>query len=433
MSKNWQYISNKRLECPPSANVGSLHISCGYLGNGDFGPTGPTGAPGGGGGGVTGPTGPTGDTGPTGPTGDTGPTGPTGDTGPTGPTGDTGAPGSIGVNGTYWSDYLFWNDVSFAWDIGSSEVHLGKNAGQTGQGISSVAIGDSAGQFNQGDKSVAIGYQAGYTGQGQNAVAIGHRAGYTGQHNNTIVLNASGSALDTQATDAFYVKHIRGLTGPNFLYYNDTTGEITHSNNNDYLLKTGGTMTGAILMNSTTQINLNNNPSDGNGARIYYDTTNKHTHIDTRGDALVFQLDSLANPTQPDEIINIQAEQTIIKNNLNVTGVIKYKSKNITANYTLEMDTPTTGDVEHVFICKGSGITIYLPDTNRLYWRSRWIIIKSGSNNNTTINFNGNTYEGQTGTMTLGAYRQASLYFDTDFGVGTIKDVWNITGQSNAP
>ena len=192
-------------------------------------------------------------------------------------------------------------------------------------------------------------------------------------------------------------------------------------------------MTGAILMNSTTQINLNNNPVNGNGARIYYDTTNKHTHIDTRGDAFIIQLDSLANPTQPDEKIRINSDDTIVKNNLNVTGVIKYKSKNITADHTLEMDTPTTGDVEHVFICKGSGITIYFPDTNKTYWRSRWIIIKSGSNNNTTINFNGNTYEGQTGVMNLGAYRQASLYFDTDFGVGTIKDVWNITGQSNAP
>ena len=311
MSKPWQNIGNNRLTCPPSANVGSLHISCGYLGNGDFGPTGPTGPSGGGGGGVTGPTGATGPTGPTGPT------------------------GSIGVTGTYWSDYLFWNNLTSTWDVGSSEVHLGKNAGQTGQGISSVAIGDSSGQFNQGEKSVAIGYEAGYTGQTLNSVAIGNNAGYfrqgetgtgntgntgnavaignlagefnqganavaigleagqtgqqqysvaigrqsgrygqnyeavaignlagntgqniygiaigsnagavdqgkysvaigrlagqTGQHDNTIVLNASGSALDTQATDAFYVKPIRGRTGPNFLYYDDNTGEITYS------------------------------------------------------------------------------------------------------------------------------------------------------------------------------------------------------------
>ena len=82
------------------------------------------------------------------------------------------------MTGNFWSDYLFWNNLTSKWDVGSSEVHLGKNAGQTGQGDFTVAIGDSAGQFNQGDRSVAIGYQAGYTGQTLNSVAIGNNAGY---------------------------------------------------------------------------------------------------------------------------------------------------------------------------------------------------------------------------------------------------------------
>ena len=223
------------------------------------------------------------------------------------------------MTGTYWSDYLFWNNLTSTWDVGSSEVHLGKNAGQfnqgeksvaigyeagyTGQTLNSVAIGNNAGyfrqgetgtgntgntgnavaignlagEFNQGANAVAIGLEAGQTGQqaysvaigrqsgrygqnyeavaignlagntgqniygiaigsnagadnqGQYSIAIGRLAGQTGQHDNTIVLNASGSALDTQATDAFYVKPIRGRTGPNFLYYDDNTGEITYS------------------------------------------------------------------------------------------------------------------------------------------------------------------------------------------------------------
>ena len=36
-------------------------------------------------------------------------------------------------------------------------------------------------------------------------------------------------ALNTQTTNAFYVRPIRGITGPNFLYYNNTNGEITYS------------------------------------------------------------------------------------------------------------------------------------------------------------------------------------------------------------
>jgi hypothetical protein len=246
MSKPWQQISNERLKCPPSAKVGSLHISCDYLGNGDFGPTGPT-----------------------------------------------GAPGSIGVTGSFWSDYLFWNDATYTWDVGSNKVHLGQNAGQfnqeantvaignlagntdqqqysvaigrqsgryrqqsqavaignvagntdqkthgiaiggnagaNNQGQHSVAIGRQAGGDNQRDHSIAIGREAGKTDQGTHSIAIGRQAGYIGQHDNTIVLNASGSALDTQATDAFYVKPIRGRTGFNSLYYDNNTGEITYS------------------------------------------------------------------------------------------------------------------------------------------------------------------------------------------------------------
>ena len=93
-----------------------------------------------------------------------------------------------------------------------------------------MAIGDSAGSQSQGQYSVAIGTKAGSQSQGQYSVAIGHQAGQTNQRKNTIILNASGVALDSTgpigATGAFYVKPIRGATGPYILVYNGN-GEIT--------------------------------------------------------------------------------------------------------------------------------------------------------------------------------------------------------------
>jgi hypothetical protein len=289
MSKNWQYISNKRLECPPSANVGSLHISCGYLGNGDFGPTGPT---------------PDGDcygdylywdnttnswavgsekinlgcgagqfnqgdksvaigyeAGFTGQTlnsvaignnaghyrqGDTG----TGNPGNTGNTGNAVAIGNSAGQFDQAANTVAIGNLAGQYEqqqysvaIGRQSGRYGQNyeavaignlAGNTGQNIYGIAIGSNAGAVNQGKYSIAIGREAGHTGSGQPgqgnyAVAIGYQAGYTNQHNNTIVLNASGNKLNTGATNAFYVKPIRNSPGPNSLYYDDNTGEISYS------------------------------------------------------------------------------------------------------------------------------------------------------------------------------------------------------------
>jgi hypothetical protein len=57
-------------------------------------------------------------------------------------------------SGTQYSDYLFWDNATSQWTLGSSTVHLGSNAGQTLQGASSVAIGPNAGQNIQGAGTV---------------------------------------------------------------------------------------------------------------------------------------------------------------------------------------------------------------------------------------------------------------------------------------
>jgi hypothetical protein len=85
-----------------------------------------------------------------------------------------------------------------------------------------MAVGYQAGQYTQGEGAIAIGTWAGRTNQGVYSVAIGYSAGQSNQHANTIVLNASGAALNTATSSAFYVSPVRTATaGSNrLLMYN---------------------------------------------------------------------------------------------------------------------------------------------------------------------------------------------------------------------
>ena len=107
------------------------------------------------------------------------------------------------TNGTQWSEYLFWNTISWAVGGGPTDnnrIHLGQNAGQTNQG--------------------------------SNAIAIGANAGVNNQHANSIILNATGSALNSASTNAFYVSPVRGpQTFSNTLYFNTSTNEIVYGPN----------------------------------------------------------------------------------------------------------------------------------------------------------------------------------------------------------
>ena len=238
-------------------------------------------------------TGPTGYTGPAGSATNTGATGPagsatnTGATGPTGYTGPTGPSGTISTVGTSWGDYLYWNNqVSPTdWTVGSGNITLGTNAGQTSQGSNSVALGFQAGNLYQGTQSIAIGYQAGYQTQqaysttvgyqsgyanqgtyavaigpqagyqsqgtyavafgfragwftqGANAVALGNLAGYLSQAANSIVINASGGSLNT-STSGFFVDPITSSASLNpLLMYNTTTKEILQHTTKTFVIQ----------------------------------------------------------------------------------------------------------------------------------------------------------------------------------------------------
>ena len=110
-------------------------------------------------------------------------------------------------------------------------IAIGTQAGQDTQSQKSIAIGSYAGMTSQGSESLAIGHNAGKVSQGNEAVAIGNEAAPASQHANSIVLNASGTALNTTQTGEFVVKPVRAVagalpTGFKQVAYNPTTGEF---------------------------------------------------------------------------------------------------------------------------------------------------------------------------------------------------------------
>ena len=188
-----------------------------------------------------------------------GPTGPTGMTGPTGPTGPTGSfsinlqNGEIlyynnGVTGdtnlTYLNNELTCDQrllfsTGFI-NIGANSgfnntnigsISIGDQAGVDGLNgaVSTLAIGSNAGNYLQGSSSIAIGLNAGNNLQGSNCIAIGENAGNVSQPNNTIILNAqTNTDLNGAQTGAFYVAPIRNFDGPQGVYYDTTSKEITY-------------------------------------------------------------------------------------------------------------------------------------------------------------------------------------------------------------
>jgi len=96
-------------------------------------------------------------------------------------------------------DYIYWNSTTATWVVGSQNVQLGGNAGKVGQGTNAVAIGSQAGSTGQYNYSIAIGKSAGQTGQGGvfgNSIAIGKNAGSNNQGQDAICIGAYTNVTD---------------------------------------------------------------------------------------------------------------------------------------------------------------------------------------------------------------------------------------------
>ena len=131
-------------------------------------------------------------------------------------------------------------------------ISIGAYAGQNNQGTGtstlgrSIAIGNHAGENFQRNQSIAIGDYAGNLSQGQYSIAIGLNAGLTSQASSSIILNASGNNLNSTGSGLF-IEPISNKTGPNVVFYDAGTKELSYSNQQFYI--SPGYVTAGLLTN----------------------------------------------------------------------------------------------------------------------------------------------------------------------------------------
>jgi len=124
-------------------------------------------------------------------------------------------------------------------------VAIGTNAGFNNlvnsnaiQATYAIAIGYFAGSLTQGTQSIAIGYLAGQSNQAKASIAIGTNAGVTSQNSNTIILNATGSVLNTATASACYINPIRTAVGTatGALSWDSTTGKVAQYSGKTFVI-----------------------------------------------------------------------------------------------------------------------------------------------------------------------------------------------------
>ena len=138
----------------------------------------------------------------------------------------------------------------------TNSIAIGYNAANLNQHSNAIAIGWEAGKTRQSTNTIAIGYKAGNSQQGSNAIAIGTSAGQTNQASNSIIINASATALDNTTVQGLFVKPIRAFPAASYLKYDNGSGEITYSADNNISV---GTLSRFLLVgNSVGRIVVTN-------------------------------------------------------------------------------------------------------------------------------------------------------------------------------
>jgi hypothetical protein len=145
-----------------------------------------------------------------------------------------GDPGSLALLTTGGNNVAVGYGTLDAVTSGSGNVAVGHDAGSAlTTGIRNVSIGrEACKNATNIDNSICIGFRAGYnaTTTGDNSIAIGNSAGFTTLSDNVIILNASGSTVNSTGSNRFYVKPIRNSsTSAQLLYYDSASNEIVYA------------------------------------------------------------------------------------------------------------------------------------------------------------------------------------------------------------
>ena len=230
---------------------------------------------------------------------------------------------------------------------GTQCVAIGYNSGKNIQSSHAIAIGYEAAMNNQGANSICIGYNAGRDNQGLNSLAIGYNASATNER--SIVLNATGSSLNSSSSDALFIKPIRSDTNSNKLLYNSSTGEITYQPDSGGGIDTtiGKAITGTWATNHNSAFWAFHSMNDATNYALRQDQAGE-TYINSGYNRLHFLIEGVDQmrltttglgigntaPTEKLDVTgNIKASGSITANSISVTGLDTTIGKAITGTW----------------------------------------------------------------------------------------------------
>ena len=179
--------------------------------------------------------------------------------------------------GTANSEYIFFNNSTGKFEIGSTKVHIGTNAGlPTGTGIqgdNAVAVGSGAGISNQGNESIAIGRGAGGNGGGgpnqddaqkARAISIGSGAGALDQGIDAIAIGQNTAGV-RQGEESIAIGRGAGFStgtiGANSIIIGEQEEADSIGNNEDCM--------NSIIMGKNKKIDINTSIIGGSRNEVF--------------------------------------------------------------------------------------------------------------------------------------------------------------------
>lgn len=142
-------------------------------------------------------------------------------------------------------------------------ISVGKAASSVpSSGLNTISIGNYSREYGESkDNSIAIGTYAGSYGMGKNSIALGNFASFQSAHDNVIIIDGSGSGLNSLTGSSLYISPIRksqNISNLSPLYYNSDSSEVVHGSSISYTTTVAvGVGTSIVTLDDITW-NINN-------------------------------------------------------------------------------------------------------------------------------------------------------------------------------